>query len=541
MKEITRIHIAKIPYDIEIAAKKELEKYIKTLELYANDSELLNDIEIRITELLAERGVGQSGVIGLDDVKAVQSKLGDPEEFKDESEEVRSEETIPSGRRLYRDADGAVLGGVLSGIAKFFSIDPLWTRIIFVLLLFLTGFFPIILVYGILWLVIPPAKTAAEKLQMGGKPVTLAQIRGLNEDENTQAQEARAETARRVIGTFAGIIGICFTLASFAVTIVASVALISGYRMHFFNAGVPIDYGPEWPYFVAFVLASASGILLTSFFALLSYASFARKFTKRIALAIVIIVIAGITSFTLATGLVAYREYAMSQEIDRKMDVKSAVLPSEFKNATTLKTAFSSANVKYVVDNTARIEYKAVAGSPAPVMTVEGSVATLSYPKNDIPDYSKAHTHITVYGPKLDIIDSDSTHIEYVGGTGGLDVRMKGWAQTTLAKGTFQKLSAHTSSGSSLIAGSSTVKDVELDLVSDHHSVQLGIVNTLTITQVESCPADSSAELLVAGITSGSYSYNGVTKPVDTINDNSCLQVIYDKGVSTMKMHSYSE
>ncbi len=51
MKEITRIHIAKVPYDAEVEAKKELEAYLRTLEAYSNDSEIINDIEIRITEI----------------------------------------------------------------------------------------------------------------------------------------------------------------------------------------------------------------------------------------------------------------------------------------------------------------------------------------------------------------------------------------------------------------------------------------------------------------------------------------------------------
>ena len=81
MKEITRIHIAKTAYDIELAAKKAIEKYITALERYADDPELLGDIEIRITELLKERGVQAGGVITADDVAAVRAQLGEPSEF----------------------------------------------------------------------------------------------------------------------------------------------------------------------------------------------------------------------------------------------------------------------------------------------------------------------------------------------------------------------------------------------------------------------------------------------------------------------------
>ncbi len=83
MNEVTRIHIAKTAYDIEIAAKKQLEKYIKSLEAYTQDSDVLTDIEIRMTEILGERGVKPGGVISSDDVSALRKQLGEPYEFAD--------------------------------------------------------------------------------------------------------------------------------------------------------------------------------------------------------------------------------------------------------------------------------------------------------------------------------------------------------------------------------------------------------------------------------------------------------------------------
>ena len=145
MNEITRIHIAKTPYDIEVIAKKEIEKYIKSLTSYANDVELLNDIEIRITELLADRGVMSNGVISNDDVTAIREQLGEPEDFiGDQSEKTftgnkndASENLVE--RKLYRNVDNAVLGGVLSGIASFFRIDSVWTRLAFVILFIMSA------------------------------------------------------------------------------------------------------------------------------------------------------------------------------------------------------------------------------------------------------------------------------------------------------------------------------------------------------------------------------------------------------------------
>jgi hypothetical protein len=129
MNEITRIHIAKTAYDIEIAAKKQLEKYIKSLEVYTQDKEVIADIEIRITELFSERNVNAGGVITTDDVAAVRKQLGEPYEFADGDGDIAVglQDDVKS-RRLYRSTDDAVLGGVLSGVATYFNINPLWTR-----------------------------------------------------------------------------------------------------------------------------------------------------------------------------------------------------------------------------------------------------------------------------------------------------------------------------------------------------------------------------------------------------------------------------
>src|SRR5690606_21362044 len=116
------------------------------LETYAEDAELLSDIEIRITELLAERGVMAGGVITASDVAAVRAQLGEPSDFA--GEDVGSKEPVPDEepRRVYRDEDEAVLGGVLAGFAKFFGIDALWVRLAFIVLL-LASFGTALLLY----------------------------------------------------------------------------------------------------------------------------------------------------------------------------------------------------------------------------------------------------------------------------------------------------------------------------------------------------------------------------------------------------------
>ena len=70
MKEITRIHLAKTAFSVEIDAKKSLEKYLNSIQKNMHaDAEAMKEIEARMVEILAERGVMKEGVISDDDVK----------------------------------------------------------------------------------------------------------------------------------------------------------------------------------------------------------------------------------------------------------------------------------------------------------------------------------------------------------------------------------------------------------------------------------------------------------------------------------------
>ena len=113
--------------------------------------------------------------------------MGKPEELfggEDEKEYVREEskahtfqeeETTGGRKKLMRDPDNRVLGGVASGIAAYMGWDITAIRLIMIVLLFIP-YAPIVILYLILWLVMPLARTAADKLMMRGKSVTLENI-----------------------------------------------------------------------------------------------------------------------------------------------------------------------------------------------------------------------------------------------------------------------------------------------------------------------------------------------------------------------------
>ena len=127
---------------------------------------------------------------------------------------------------MYRDTDSAILGGVLSGFARFFGTDPLWVRLIFIVLLF-ASFGTAVIIYLILWIIIPPAETAAEKLRMSGQPVTLASIKELAGSE--EQQSGRAETVRRVLSILAGSILVLMAIGG----LMAIAAVVLGLQFGF--------------------------------------------------------------------------------------------------------------------------------------------------------------------------------------------------------------------------------------------------------------------------------------------------------------------
>ena len=199
MKEITRIHLAKTPFSAEIDAKKSLEKYLNSIQKNMHaEPEAMREIEARMVELLAERGVSKDGVISHDDVLAVQKQMGEPRDFSDDASEAIDEiedkdiDDKPA-KQLMRDPDNAIIGGVCAGVAAYFNINPLWVRLIAIISPFMT-FGTAVLVYVVMWLSMPPARTASDKLRMRGEPVTLASLKKAAADESSAMTDGGGAT-----------------------------------------------------------------------------------------------------------------------------------------------------------------------------------------------------------------------------------------------------------------------------------------------------------------------------------------------------------
>ena len=155
MKQVININFHGQVVPIEVSAFDLLKNYTDSLaRFFANEEgkeEIINDIESRIAELFQEKLKKGATCITDDDVNAIIKSMGRPEEFDGEEEKVASslgagEKTSSSNnqsnagagthKRLYRDENNKVIGGVCGGIANYFGTDPIIIRIIFVLLAF---------------------------------------------------------------------------------------------------------------------------------------------------------------------------------------------------------------------------------------------------------------------------------------------------------------------------------------------------------------------------------------------------------------------
>jgi phage shock protein PspC (stress-responsive transcriptional regulator) len=195
MNEVTRIHLGRQQFTVSVDAHHELKTYLADIQKKVGDKEVANEIESRMSELLTERGVTGEKVVLPEDVEYLKGQLGTPEDFGDEAETRKPEKEQNAGsKRLFRDTDNAMIAGVAAGLANYFGLDVVLVRLALVLLAIFSGGTMIIL-YLLLWLIVPPAVSASEKLQMSGKSVTLEAIK----DSVSKADVP--STARRLNGS----------------------------------------------------------------------------------------------------------------------------------------------------------------------------------------------------------------------------------------------------------------------------------------------------------------------------------------------------
>jgi len=205
----TIIHIEESAYELLKAYLNEVKQYFAN---HADDLEIVTDIENRIAELLTEQLEEQKKqVVDSANVNSVIAQMGRVQDF-DTAEEGEEEPVINNAyqyqyteKKLYRDMDDRVVAGVCSGIAHYINADPKWIRLATLLISFVGGFG--VLVYALLWIIMPKAKSRVEKMEMKGEPANLQGFQK-NLDEELQAVKERLNEVNKHAQPIFGRIGI---------------------------------------------------------------------------------------------------------------------------------------------------------------------------------------------------------------------------------------------------------------------------------------------------------------------------------------------
>lgn len=245
MKKTFTINISGSVFHIEEDAYEKLREYLQMLTGHfgsdADGREILQDIELRIAELFNKKMETEGKDVILDVwVDEVIARMGKPEDFMEEEDAEEANTEPPQGqpaegrikRRMYRDPDHRVIGGVCSGLGAYFNIDPVILRIIFFILVWVYGIF--LLIYIMLWIAVPKARTTAEKLEMKGQEPTVSnieksikeEVKDVKESYNRFRNSATYEKGRDQMGRFGDVAYNVFRVLLRIVIIAAGVLLI---------------------------------------------------------------------------------------------------------------------------------------------------------------------------------------------------------------------------------------------------------------------------------------------------------------------------
>ena len=275
MKKSFNININGIIFYIDEDAYEKLNAYLERLKNYfasqEGGDEVINDIEARIAELLRDKLNEQKQVVNDKDIEAVIEILGEPAQMQDEEEREEQPPRFDFDRpkRLYRDPDNKIIGGVGGGMGAYFNTDPIWFRLLFIISFFVVG--P--LAYIIFWIAIPMARTTAEKLEMRGKKVNIDNIEQSVKEEfkdigdNFQRYTSKAkdnfeknkgsykDTSGEIMGGFyrIGVFALkVLGVIAGLVFIVTGLSLATGLLGFFFIPELPVAVTDGYPFHFSF-------------------------------------------------------------------------------------------------------------------------------------------------------------------------------------------------------------------------------------------------------------------------------------------------
>lgn len=291
MNKTFTVNLGGTVYNINDDAYELLDTYLKNLKSHfahqEGGEEIVSDIEMRIAELVGEKLESPNQVITVADVEEIIKRMGKPEDLQGDAEDESSTQnrtenvgnnTDKGPRRLYRNTDDSILGGVLSGLAAYFDWDVTILRIVVILvsaLMLHASLGTILVFYLIAWLVIPEAKTAAEKLAMHGKKIDMGSIgetvtAGYERASEFVKSKETKSVLRRMGELFVTFVGFCtkFLLVCLCIVLLPVLLLLLIASMALFFGGiglvasVPAIFYELWP-LVNWSAISASPLLTT--------------------------------------------------------------------------------------------------------------------------------------------------------------------------------------------------------------------------------------------------------------------------------------
>ena len=263
MNKTVNINLGGLFFHIDENAYQKLKHYLDAINNSLNDDpqekeEIIKDIEQRIGELLSEKTNTNRQVVSENNIDEIITVMGQPEDYAYDDElfnegtakENKKKKKTKRNKKMYRDGKDKILGGVSSGLGHYFGIDVAWIRIILVATMFLGG--SSVLVYIILWIILPEANSTADQLEMKGEPVNIDNIEKKIREEYSKIEDKvknadyskvktgfqdMVDTLGKLLGGSLKVIG---KLVGILLLVIASIVLIAGLIGIVFGGGAEI-------------------------------------------------------------------------------------------------------------------------------------------------------------------------------------------------------------------------------------------------------------------------------------------------------------
>ncbi len=219
--------------------------------------EIIADIESRIAELFNERISNGARVIIFDDVNSVIAQMGQPSELAEDNEKESTEQEAtntttadneatpppftgtvqtPIIKRLYRNMNDKVFGGVFGGLAVYLGWNAGAMRVLYAILAIFLEIWPLAIIYTIAWMIIPAAISPRQILEMNGTPITVGSIgqtilgtvnAGESQAQGTITLSGVMAIAGKLIMACLGFVGFGLSLGGLVIIIMSISGLIA--------------------------------------------------------------------------------------------------------------------------------------------------------------------------------------------------------------------------------------------------------------------------------------------------------------------------